>query len=479
MLCDTFRNRSVEQPGLAFGSITRREALKGLLISTPLLGEQALPSTERESASHSSSNTACTHVTVIDGAVSEDQNVIFSGDRITAVGPSPLTSVAVGARIIDGRGRFLIPGLWDCHAHLSYFKQSALPVLLANGVTSVRDMGGLLDEVYRWKTETNCGIRPGPRIFCAGPILNGKVFNEYQVAVTDAAEARGTVRVLKSVNVDFVKVDAAISRDAYFGVQSECQERGLRYVGHMPRAITPEEASNAGQWTLEHVGAFADRFASQGVADNDMAATLARFRTHEAPAMFAVFARNRTWFTPTLIASKSAIHLGDHQPDPRDKYVSASCKRITEELLKRPSYQSFLAPGSVERQEREFAQLPPLVEQMHSSGVPLLAGTDFAVSVICPGFSLHDELELLVESGLKPVEALQTATSNPATVLGQDDLGAIKAGNLADMVLLDANPLTDIRNTRSIRMVISRGECFDRDGLDQLLANAAMEAART
>jgi imidazolonepropionase-like amidohydrolase len=101
------------------------------------------------------------------------------------------------------------------------------------------------------------------------------------------------------------------------------------------------------------------------------------------------------------------------------------------------------------------------------------------VSIIYPGFSLHDELELLVESGLKPMEALQTATSNPATALGHDDLGAIKAGNLADMVLLDANPLTDIRNTRSIRMVISRGEYFDRDGLDQLLANAAMQAART
>jgi hypothetical protein len=301
-------------------------------------------------------------------------------------------------------------------------------------------------------------VRLGPRIFCAGPILNGKAFNEYQIAVTNAAEGRGAVRVLKSVNVDFVKVHAAISRDAYFGVQSECQERGLRYVGHMPRAITPEEASNAGQLTLEHVGAFVDRFASQGVADNDMAATLARFRTQEAPAMFAVFARNRTWFTPTLVVSKSAIHLADHQPDPRDKYVSASCKRITEELLKRPSYQSFLAPGSVEHQERDFAQLPPLVALMHSSGVPLLAGTDFAVSVIYPGFSLHDELELLVESGLKPMEALQTATSNPATVLGHDDLGAIKAGNLADMVLLDANPLTDIRNTRSIRMVISRGE---------------------
>ena len=145
----------------------------------------------------------------------------------------------------------------------------------------------------------------------------------------------------------------------------------------MPRAITPEEALDAGQLTLEHASAFADRFASKGVAAESIAKALERFRVQQAPALFERFARNHTWFTPTLIATKSAIHLGDHQSDVRDKYVSASCKKITEELLKRPSYQSFFTADSVQRQQREFAQLPPLVNLMHQSGVGLLAGTNF------------------------------------------------------------------------------------------------------
>lgn len=261
--------------------------------------------------------------------------------------------------------------------------------------------------------------------------------------------------------------------------QDRIMALGLPYVGHMPRAITPEEASDAGQLTLEHVGAFADRFASAGVADSAIAATLERFRLQVAPAMFARFAHNHTWFTPTLIASKTAIHLGDHRPDPRDKYVSASCKKITDELLKRPSYQTFLTPDSIQRQKRDFEQLPPLVNLLHRSGVGLLAGTDFAVSVIYPGFSLHEELELLVAAGLTPMQALQTATANPAQVLGQNNLGTVKAGNLADLLLLEADPLNDIRHTRAIHTVVSRGKVFDQPALKQMLADAAEEAERS
>jgi imidazolonepropionase-like amidohydrolase len=247
----------------------------------------------------------------------------------------------------------------------------------------------------------------------------------------------------------------------------------------MPRAIMPEEASDAGQLTLEHVGAFGDRFAAAGAAPDEVAGALERFRKQDAPALFARFAKNRTWFTPTLIVSKSAIHLGDHRPDGRDQYVSASCKKITEELLKRPSYRSLIGPDAVARQERDYRQLPPLVKLMRDSGVGLLAGTDCAVSIICPGFSLHDELELLVTGGLTPMQALLAATANPARVVGREDLGRIKTGNLADLVLLRTDPLQDVRNTRGIQAVVSRGRLFNRAELDGMLADAAEEAART
>jgi imidazolonepropionase-like amidohydrolase len=423
--------------------------------------------------------TAFTNVTLIDGtgATLADHTVIIQGDRILSVDPA--AAIPASARIVNARGQFMIPGLCDSHAHVSYFKGSALPVLLANGVTSIRDMGGLVAELDAWKTETDDGIRPGPRIFRAGPMLNGKAFNEYQVAIANAAEARGAVRVLKSAQVDFIKVHAAISREAYFGVQSECRSLGLPYVGHMPRAITPEEASDAGQLTLEHVGAFGDRFESAGTPASGVAAALENFRKRQAPALFERFARNKTWFTPTLIASKTAIHMGDHKPDPRDRYVSASCKKITEELLKRPTYRDFFTPDSVSRQQRNHAQLPPLVKLMHQSGIGLLAGTDFAVSIIYPGFSLHDELELLVDSGLTPMQSLLTATANPARVLGQKDLGTLKPGNRADFVLLEADPLSNIRNTTKIHAVVSRGKLFNRAALDQILSAAAQEAQRT
>ena len=455
---------------------TRRDAIASLFASAPLL--RTLP---QGSPNSPWEVTVFKHLTVIDGtgATLRDHTVLIQDDRILAVGSTDSLPVAASARVVDGRGRFMTPGLWDAHAHVSYFKASALPVLLANGVTSIRDMGGILSELDEWKTETNQGTQPGPRIYRAGPILNGKVFNEFQVLVADAAESRGAVRVLKNAKVDFVKVHAAISRDAYFGVQSECRRLGLPYVGHMPRAITPEEASDAGQLTLEHVGAFADRFASEGVEPNNVAARLERFRKGEALALFARFERNHTWFTPTLVVSKLAIHLGDHQPDWRDRYVSASCKKITAELLMRPTYKSFFSPEAIKRQEREFEQLPPLVDLMHKAGVGLLAGTDCAASIIYPGFTLHDELELLVTSGLTPMESLLTATANPARILGQSDLGIIKAGNRADLLLLDANPMIDIRNTRKIQAVISRGKLLERPDLAKLLEGAAQEAART
>ncbi len=456
--------------------MTRRELLAGVYLSAQTFPGQTVPRQPDPKAP-----TIFSGATVITGAgdVLPDQVVVIEQDRIVTVAPASNEPLPAGARVIDARGKFMIPGLWDAHAHLSYFKASALPLLLANGVTAVRDMGGLLGEIDVWKTETDQELRPGPRIFRVGPILNGKAFNEFQIVVSDAAEARGAVRVLRNANVDIVKVHAAISREAYFGVQSACRQVGLRYVGHMPRAIKPEEASDSGQLTLEHVGAFADRFASEGIAPNDVAQSLERFRKTDAPALFARFARNRTWFTPTLIASQRAIHLGDHAPDPRDKYVSVSCKKITADLLKRPSYQAFFSPESVNQQKREFDELQPLVKLMHQSGVGLLAGTDFAVSIIYPGFSLHDELELLVESGLTPMESLLTATANPAHVLGQPNLGTIKTGNLADLVLLQANPLNDIRNTRKIWAVMSRGKLFDSAALAQLLADAETEAKMT
>jgi len=272
--------------------LTRREAL-----IRSIVGASFLPSASARAAV---SPTAITNVTVIDGtgSVLSGQTILIAGDRISSIARAGSVPLPPGAKIISGAGKFAIPGLCDFHAHVSYYKTSALPVMLANGVTWIRDMGGMLGELNQWRDEIDAGIRPGPRIFRAGPILNGKQASEFQVLVNDAAEARGAVRSLRSAGVDFIKVHAAISRAAYYGVQEECSRLGLPYAGHMPRALALEEPSNAGQRTLEHAQAFIDRFQSEGVADDDITQALIRFRREKAPALFELFAKNGTWFTP-------------------------------------------------------------------------------------------------------------------------------------------------------------------------------------
>lgn len=229
---------------------------------SPVLPPIVLPSI----AATATTTLALTNVSVINGTggLRQDQTVVLRHDRIAAVGSAASVRVPRDAQVFPARGRFLIPGLWDMHVHLSVARASALPVLIANGVTAVRDMGGLLDELDRWRAGIERGVLAGPRIFRAGPMVNGKAFNNLQIALEDASEARGAVRALQKSGADFIKIHAAISRDAYFAVAAECKRLGIRFSGHIPRVINPEEASDAGQASLEHlVGRFPNNIAIQ------------------------------------------------------------------------------------------------------------------------------------------------------------------------------------------------------------------------
>ena len=201
---------------------------------------------------------AITHVTVIDteggGGARPDMTVLIREGRIAAVQRG--AAVPGGTQELDGRGKFLIPGLWDMHVHLSWTTASALPVLLANGVTGVRDVGSDLGEIDGWRTRIAAGLLSGPRIFRAGPILNGKSFNKYQLETGDSSQARGIVRALKWVGVDFIKVHRRTPRESYFAIIDEARKQGLAVVGHVPMTVTPAEASDAGQ-QIEHAGGIA------------------------------------------------------------------------------------------------------------------------------------------------------------------------------------------------------------------------------
>ena len=416
---------------------------------------------------------AITRVSVIDtksGTVTTNMTVTVRGDRILNVEKGG--AVPRDAEVVDGRGKFLIPGLWDMHVHLSYARSSALPVLVANGVTGVRDTGSDLAELDKWREQIAGNDIIGPTIVRAGPILNGKEFNRYQLAVTDELEARATVRTLQKVGVDFIKLHRRTSREAYFAIADESKRIGLPFVGHIPMTVSPAEASDAGQASIEHTETlFEGTFAEQN-AGKDPAAAIAEWRATEANPFFARFVKNGTMVDPTLIAKEYLVRIGEAgQVDPRVRYIAATARKEASTVMT-PNALKSLADS-----KPMLLELRAVTALMNRAGVPLLAGTDMSF-IHPPGFSLHDELALLVESGISPLDALRAATVNPARLLRFQDSGVIAPKFRADLVLLDANPLEDIRNTQRIQAVFLRGKYLDRKSLDRLLEDAARQAEK-
>ncbi len=416
---------------------------------------------------------AITHVTVVDtgrGVATPNATVVINGDRIERVDTKPAPP---GARIVDGRGKYLIPGLWDMHSHLTDSGATALPVLVATGVTFVRDAGNsVLAELDRWRGQIEDGTRLGPTIFRAGPTLNGQQSNERHIVIANAAEARLAARTLKVAGVDFFKTHRRTSRDAYFALADEARKLGLPLIGHVPMTVSPAEASDAGQQTIEHIetlfeGTFAAAHGNRVTVED-----IAQWRASpESAALFEKFVRNGTAVDPTLVATGGLVRtFGSLNEDPRLRYIPKSrLARRQQALSAVPVVEKNAMPPLL--REREAVTL-----QLQRAGVTLVTGTD-AAYLHPPGFSLHDELDLLAEAGLTPAEILRAATINCAALFPSADAGAVAAGKRADLVLLNANPLADIRNAHDIHAVVLRGRVLDRAALDRTLADAARLAA--
>jgi imidazolonepropionase-like amidohydrolase len=441
--------------------------IRTIALSILILGLASFTSISKVRTGPASRPLAITHVTVIDAtgrSAMPNMTVVIAGERITQIGTSAEVSVPRGAQVVNGAGKFLIPGLWDAHVHLSWTTASALPVLIANGVTTVRDMGGRLSELDDWRTKIVTGILAGPRILRAGPILNGQKFNQYQMVSGNPDETRGVIRALKEAGVDFIKVHRRMPRDSYFAAIDEAKKQGLTLVGHIPMTVTPAEASDAGEATIEHTETLFEGTFTAALKGRKLFEAIRQFRADAADELFARFVRNHTVSDPTLIAYRTSIDFSDPALPPNSnlRYVAVSNKKTLE--------QSKLPAADLLQWKQTFAELCEVVRQMHTDGVTLIAGTDIAGPRI-PGFSLHEELALLVQCGLTPMQALQAATSTPARVLNKSkDLGTIEVGKLADLILVDANPLDDIHNTQRIRAVIVGGKLMNRFALDKLLA---------
>ena len=397
---------------------------------------------------------AIEQVTVINvetGASFTDQTVVVTGHRISAIGPAASVEIPAGARVVDGRGRFLIPGLWDMHAHpLHNGVTRTLPLAVANGVTGVRDMGSSFDHIMEAQRTMSDGLI-GPRLFVSGPLLDGVLPNlpgippNVMIEITTPARGRQIVNQLARMRVDHIKIHNALSKETYEAIVEEAKKWGLPFEGHVP---LPEgsilAASDAGQRSIEHLAGLTAMCAADPTTvrapENRGPIEIDRARCEETVRHLA---RNGTWLTPTIGA-----------------------------------------PGAGDLRTRQFNLSITLMA--FQAGVPLLTGTDWPG----PAYSIgdyrsadrtpQDEMAGMVEAGLTPLEALRTATLNPAIMLGMtDQLGGVDRGKLADLLLLDADPLVDISNTKRITAVVVNGRLIDNAERQSLLDNerAAREAS--
>jgi len=442
--------------------------------------------------------TVIRNVTVINpgtSSVQQDKTVVISGDRITEVSETaaPLQH-AKNLRVIDGRGQYLIPGLWDMHVHSAFGdwfpggRDIILPLFVANGVTGVRDMGGDVPVLMAWRKQRANGQIVGPRMVISGPMLDGylpdgKLRFPSSVAVTTPESAVAAVDSLKAQGVDFIKVQSEVSDAAYHAAAAEAHKQGLPFVGHVPDKVRLEETVAAGQKSIEHLmGIFEacsgeeDKFIS---GKGDLKLMLTSQDEQKCDTLIRLLAKSQTWQVPTLAWQRGGTFLDqrDLKHQPLDKYVPAYWRDVTWRRFTNEMMPDLLREPLALRQEY-FARNLEMVATMHRAGVPFMAGTDTAPGVyIIPGFSLHDELANFVEAGFTPMEALQTATSNPAKFLGlESSFGSVEAGKTADLVLLTANPLEDIHNTQKISAVIADGRLYDRAVLDQMLAGVEASA---
>jgi hypothetical protein len=434
---------------------------------------------------------AIKNVAVIDvktGKVNRGQTVIIKGNKILSINSKavvPKTAIAV-----EANGKYLIPGFWDMHAHSFTDRKFEwlFPLLIANGVTGVRDMATSIsfDSIHMIKKEIAEGKLLGPRF---GAVTQ-KVFNGIDIpntptmAVTSSAQAREMVKYYKQQGMDFIKVYNQLSPEVFLAVRDEAKLQKIAVCGHVPYAMTAAGVSDLGQVSIEHnldilvscsseetrlrqeLDALPKNLAPGAGPRQDVdVKAMQTFDEQKAIALFKRFIHNGTWLCPTLVVPLRSIKTPDEMAmDDRLKYIPPRFRDQWYNAMKQRNINPVNENGKMLLKKRI-----EIVGLMHRTGVNLLAGSDFMNPYVLPGFSLHDELELLVQGGLSPLEALQTATINPAKFFKKEkEFGTVGKDKYADLVLLDENPLENISNVRKIYAVIVNGRLLRRTDLDNL-----------
>lgn len=445
------------------------------------------------------------NITVIDpmDGAKEGQTVVIKDGKIHKIAPSAELKLSPDNTIINGTGKFLMPGLWDAHVHFAYMEEIAprmFDLFMLYGITSVRDTGGRLELVTDYKEQSLNNPAKAPRVKIAGPLLDGMP-NVYDgsdpghpplsVGLKTVEDVNNKIDELNKEGVDLLKAYEMLTPEQFAAVMKKAQELGLKVTGHVPLSMDVISASNGGLNSMEHLrnvelscASNAEELLEQRrkMLNNDkkMKGGTLRSSMHDAQREIAVtnfsqekakevietLAKNGTWQIPTLALNTLRVEQFMRQP-----WWSESIQYLPEATAAQwRGVADRITELEVPPFPRAYADwMFKMVKQMHDAGVVFMAGTDTPIGIQTPGVSLHNELAVLVKAGLTPLEAIRTATYNPALYFKmENELGSVKEGMWADLLILNSDPLENIENTKKIEAVIKQGEYYDAAALDEI-----------
>jgi imidazolonepropionase-like amidohydrolase len=416
--------------------------------------------------------------------------IVVEGNRIRQVGIETEIKVPPESRIVDARNKWIIPGLMDMHAHVSGSRNLPLELYLVNGVTTIRDPGGSLTLLRLIRQEIDSGKRRGPRLFFAGLILDGNppLWPDFSIIADTPERAESAVNFLIDQGADVIKVYNSITEPVLSSIVRAAHRRGIPVTGHVPRSITMTRAVELGMDSLEHIRITGRELLPLEEANKIDFLPLVRreallwqrfdLDSEKMKKLVSLLAERKVFLDPTLtIDELTSLYLyQEYANDPNNRFLArpatTSERDAAPEVFRLPPELKGVSAAG-------FKKRLQFIGMCGRAGVQIIAGTDgVGVGKLLPGFGLQHELELLAQAGLTPIQVIQAATINAARALRKDkELGSIEAGKFADMVILNGNPLLDIRNASNIDGVILRGHLADRKTLDEMLTQAEAGAA--
>ena len=421
-------------------------------------------------------------VNVQTGSITYNQTIILKKGIINEILAVDNTfEILETDQVIDGTDKYIIPGLWDMHVHLTDATEIALPMLVANGILGVRDMGGDINRIDSMISKIKNGMLIGPKIFRPGNYLDGeKPGLSYRTTLRKKEDIKLALDTLKLQQADFIKIHNLVPTDLYFELLKKAKKEGMDVVGHIQVGVSPYEASNAEQRSFEHMNTlFEGTFISSFSNQIELLRGIKEFVNSGADSLINTMKENNTWMTPNLLAIKLRAEKGysNLKPDYRRAYVAESL--ISQWDIYFPVSSKDSLPEVISARTEYLQLMMKLTLKMQKSEIKLLAGSDLALRDVYPGSGLLDELILLVQAGLTPLEALQTATLNPSVYLDiGDEYGSIETGKKSALVILQDNPLASIENIRNISYVVDGMNIYDNHKIDGILEEVEKRALK-